>query len=495
MPQLQAGLSGQTDIISQLALALRQKDIPVSGTPSLPYLHGPNGLWSYPGLEQPVISTRVKPMGLAGVLPARASNVANPMYPFFTGFTDPAETQPEGVCDEPPTAGQTKNCFQTATWGRYGYQTRVVDISSIGQIINRSEFTDLFFVNNPLGNAENNPQGLTVPGSSPASLSLTNEISSRFAEVGVKFQNKLMHQLWEGNPANNTGGGGYAEFPGLDRLIRTGIKDAVTGQSCPSLDSLVIDMKYKPVTDLTGNDTVINVLTYAMRTLRSTASRTGLDPVDWVFVMRETLFYELTAVWPCTYMTYRCAFPNNGSNATLNLDAGDAIAMRDAMRNERYLIIDGMRVPVVLDDALTEESSGDNNQIGAACFASDIKILPMRVQGNRAVLFWEYFAWNGPGAALSPEVVNAAPLMNNYYWTDGGQYMWHFKLPRMWCIQWAGIIKPRVVLLTPHLAATINNIEYCPLMHPRDAFPDDPYFVDGGVQTRTTAPSLYNSWS
>lgn len=485
------------DILEQLATALaKRKDFP--GAPVGPYLHGPNGLWSYPGLERPVISTRVKPRGIAGLLPARPNNSMNPLYPYLTGFTNPSESQPDGVCDDPPTAGQMKNCFQTATFGRYSYQTRVMDITRLGQIINRGEFTDLLLLNDPLGN-DGPGSSITMPDSVPTNLALNNEASARFAELGIKFQNKLMKQVWYGNPTNNTGGGGYKEFPGLEYLISTGKRDAVTGTTCPSLDSLVLNMNYKSVTEMTGNDTVINVLTYTYRMLRNLASRTGLDPVDWIFVMRETLFYELTAVWPCSYMTYRCIMGGqsaSGAENNLVVNANDAIAMRDAMRQGNYLVIDGRKVAVVLDDALEEETSGDTNQIAANCFASDIKILPLRVQGNKAVLFWEYFDWNGPNAALNAATLNAAgTLLNNFYWSDGGQYIWHMKPPDNWCIQWLGLIEPRLILLTPHLAASINNIEYCPLMHPRDAFPDDDYFVNGGVTSRDTAPSWYNSWS
>jgi hypothetical protein len=451
--------------------ALATKDFP--GSPVGPYLHGPNGLWSYPGLERPVISTRIKPRGIAGLIPARPSNTEYPLYPYLTGFTYPSETNPEGVCDDPPTAGQMKNCFQTATYGRYSYQTRVLDLTRLGQIINRGEFTDLFFQNDPLG-FDGPGSSIVMPSSVPGSLSLVNDAASRFAELGTMFQNKLMKQVWEGDPSNNTGGGGYQEFPGLDRLISTGKRDAVTGTLCPTLDSLIVRM------------------------LRNLASRTGLDPVDWVFVMRETLFYELTAVWPCSYMTYRCIMGGQGSGASNNLtvDAGDAIQLRDSMRQGNFLVIDGRKVAVVLDDALTEETSGDTNQIAANCFASDIKILPLRVQGNKAALFWEYFDWQGPNAALAASTTAAlGGLLNNFFWTDGGQYLWHMKPPDNWCIQWLGMIRPRLVLLTPHLAASINNIEYCPLMHPRDAFPDDPYYLNGGVTSRDTAPSWYDSWS
>lgn len=496
-------LTGQVSLLDRLAQELGARSASpmrtkADGNPVGPYDHGPNGMWSYPGLEQAVISTRVKPRGLAGMLPMRPNNSMDPFYPYLTGFTDPSESNKEGVCDDPPTAGQVKNCFQTAVYGRYEYMTTEIDLTRLGQIINRGEFTDLVLMNDPLGLMPGNPAGLTIPGQSPASWSLMNDISNRFAAVGIKFQNKLMRQLWQGNPANNTAGGGYKEFPGLDSLIRTGVVDAQTGQTCPSMDSLIVNMNYKKVSEPTGDDNIVNVLTYTYRLLKNLASRTGLDPVQWVFVMRETLFYELTAVWPCNYLTYRCIMAGqsaSGAENNLVVDAGDAIALRDNMRQGNYLVIDGIRVNVILDDALVEETSGDTNRISQTCFASDIKILPLTVQGNISTLYWEYFAWNGPYAALSPEVRAAAPLLGNSFWSDGGQYMWTMKPPVMYCLQWAGIIQPRLILRTPQLCADIRNVQYCPLMHPRDAFPDDPYYVNGGVTSRNTAPSVYNSWS
>lgn len=471
----------KSSVIDQLLIELQQRGgTKATSVPGQsPYQHGPDGLWSYPGLERPVISTRVRPRGIAGAIPARPSNSMNPLYPYLTGFLDGSGSNANASCDDCPTPGPLKNCFQTSVFGRYCYQTRTIDITRMGQIINRSEFTDLMLWNDPIGGPPGE-SGLTYPGSAPGTINLNNEAAIRFAEVGVAYQNKLMKQVWEGNPTNNTAGGGYREFPGLDILIGTGKRDAVTGTLCPSLDSLIVNMNGKMVSSVTGNDNIVNVLTYTYRTLRSTASRTGLDPVTWVFVMREELFYEITAVWPCSYLTYRCLV----QNGVANLDVGDAITMRDEMRQGNYLVIDGQRVNVVIDDAITTA-----NVTGG--YTSDIKILPLTVQGNKAVLFWEYFAWNGPNAALAANTLAAAPLMGNYYWTDGGQYMWHLKPPVNWCVQWISVMEPRLILLTPHLAADIQNVGYAPLMNVRGAFSTDPYFVDGGVSTRNTAPSFY----
>ena len=467
----------KNSILDQLLLEIQQR----GGTkatqmpPVGPYQHGPDGMWSQAGLERPVISTRVQPRGLAGMLPARPNNSMNPLYPYLTGFVDGTGSNPNASCDDCPTPGPLKNCFQTSVFGRYCYQTRTIDITRMGQIINRGEFTDLMLWNQPL----NDTGGLTVPGSTDLNINLNNEASVRFAEVGVAFQNKLMQQVWTGNPTNNTAGGGYKEFPGLEILIGTGKRDAVTGTTCPSLDSTIIN--YNGPVNRTGSNNIVNVLTYAMRNMMSLASRTGLDPATWAVVMREELFYEITAEWPCNYLTYRCITQNN---AQAQLDVGDAIAMRDALRNGQYLVVDGKQVNVILDDAIpTTNTSGT--------FTTEIVILPLTVQGNKAVTFWEYFSWNGPNAALNASTLAAAPLMSSYYWTDGGQYMWHLKPPVNWCVQWIGVIEPRLILLTPHLATRIAGVSYTPLQNVRQPFSTDPYYVNGGVTSRATAPSFF----
>lgn len=464
-------------VLDQLLIELQNRGgtKATSMPPVGPYMHGPDGLWSYPGLERPVISTRVQPRGLAGMLPARPNNSMNPLYPYLTGFVEGTGGNPNASCDDCPTPGPMKNCFQTSVFGRFCYQTRTIDITRMGQIINRGEFTDLMIWNQPL----NDTGGLTVPGSTGLNINLNNEASIRFAEVGVAFQNKIMHQVWDGNPTNNTAGGGYREFPGLDILIGTGKRDAVTGVACPSLDSLMVPFN-AAVDNVDPDDNIVNTLTYTMRSLMSLASRTGLDPVTWAIVMREELFYEITAQWPCNYLTYRCITMNG---AMANLDVGDAIAMRDEMRNGQYLVMDGKRVNVIIDDAL--------NATGTGTYTSDIVIVPLTVQGNKSVLFWEYFAWNGPNAALSASTLAAAPMMSNYYWTDGGQYLWHLKPPVNWCVQWIGVIEPRLILLTPHLAARIQGVQYTPLQTPRQPFSDDPRYVNGGATSRSTAPSFF----
>lgn len=458
-----------------------------TGTPSTPYYTGPGGLFGVEGLERDLFSTRIQPRSFADMIPVFTSPVMNPYYAFLTGFQAGSGSEPSGVCDNPPTAGAGKSCVISAQFGRYSRMTRELEINRVGQQISRGEFTDLMFVNDPLTASE----GLNVitPATAPDSLTgalLRREVLMRFIELGVEFQNLLARQIWTGDPANNTAGGGYQEFPGLNELINTGYRDAFTGTTCPALDADIKNFQYGLVNPASGSSGIVNVLTYLARYLRHNAERMNLMPATWVVVMRETLFYEITNEWPCSYLTYRC---NLTDQNRLVVDPGDAIRMRDDMRENKYLLIDGVRWPVMIDDGITELDEGDNNQVPAAGFASDIYFIPLTVRGGRPVTYWEFYDYrNAPLDAINDG------RLNSYYWTDGGRFLWHAKPPLNWCVQWVAKAEPRIVLRTPQLSGRLQNVAYRPLQHERSPFPTDNYFVDGGVTGARTTPSLYAVW-
>ena len=458
-----------------------------SGTPTSNYMHGPGGIFGVDGLEQDIISTRVQPRGIAGNLPALGSIRMNPLFGYLTGYQANTGTRADGVCDDPEIAGPGKSCIQTAQFGRYSFMTKEIEINRVGQQTDRGEFLDLRVMNDPLLQPEGGLLNQNIPGSP----NLRREVLHAFVEVGVSFQNQLMQQVYQGNPANNTAGGGYQEFPGLDILIGTNKVDAFTGINCPSLDSDIKDFNYGLVDDVgvAGSD-IVEVVTYLWRFLRSNSSRMNFDPTTWVITMRNELFFELTAVWPCSYLTYRCTFRAAGNaQERVNVNAADQVALRDSMRQGSYLLIDGFQVDVVLDDGIAEESDADNANIAAGEFASDIYFIPMTVRGGRAVTFWQYLDYM-QGAMVA---VQDGRLLNDF-WTDGGRFLWHKKPPLNWCNKWVAKIEPRIILLTPQLAGRIQNVRYAPLQHTRDPFPTDNYFVDGG-QTSRTGPSLFSDWN
>jgi hypothetical protein len=473
------------DLMRELALALAPEIAKLgvkgaTGTPTTYYNNGPGGLFATAGQNQDVISTVVTPQGILDVLPAFPTVYMNPIFSYVTGFRADTGDEAATVCDNCKTAGIIKACRQTAAFGRYCRETREISVERLFQRIDRSEPGDLRLLNSPLSN------GNSMIPSRTRGNPLASEIQRALVEVGVSFERLLAQQVWQGNPANGNVGGGYSEFPGLDILIATGKVDAITGTSCPSLDPDIKDFNYQDVCS-GSSPSIVETLTYLYRYCSKNARTMNLDPVDFRFAMREELFYELTSCWPCSYLTFRCTSSSTG-NAVPQIDSTDAITMRDAMRNGRYLVIDGKQVPVILDDGIAEDTNTNNANLAAGEFASDIYLLPFSVKGNFSSLYMEYLDFS----KAQPDI-NLAGFQSIYDVTDGGKFLW-IKDNVRGCFLLQGVIRPRVILLTPQLAGRVTNVKYEPLQHTREPFPTDGYFVNGGVVT-TTDRGLYHEWT
>lgn len=441
------------------------------------YAHGPGGLLTYPGVDQNVFHTIVGAQpGILAQLPFTPSVYANPVYEVLTGIQDSTGSNKDGVCDDPPIGGLMKACKHWAPFGRYEFKTPSIEVNRLGLQNNRADPMDLRMVGSPLAGANRFTTG-GVTGDP-----LTNEIDKRLFERAMAFHRKLLRQVWQGNPANNTAQGGYKEVTGLDLLIATGYVDAETGVSCPSLASDVKDLNYLNVADHGAE--VVRALSYLMRTLNDLADRTGVQTVRWVIAMRPALFYELSAVWPCAYYTSGCNTTASGS-LNQNIDVVDQMAMRDAMRSGSYLMIDGRRYEVLQDDGIAEDSNTTNNRVPNPCFSSDIYVIPMSVLGGTAVTYGEYLDYQNAS-------MQSAINMPNVLITTNGPFLETVK-QTLWCLEFFAKMEPRLVMRTPWLAGRLNHVVYCPLQVPRQPFPDEPYHVNGGATGRTP-DSLYALW-
>lgn len=468
-----------------------EKSIPgfkaATGTAVGPYLHGPGGLFGVSGLERDVISTRIAPQGLASRLPVVRSNKMNPLFAYITGYLGESGAVATTPCATPPTAGAMKNCLQTAQFGRYSYQTRELEVNKIGQVNDRGEFIDLQIVNDPL---IADLGGSIFPNLPEQSQILAGrEMLARMLEVGVAFQNKLVRQVYAGNPSNNNAGGGYKEFPGLDILIGTSKEDALTRASCPSLGSDIKNFAYGNVATISGNNDIVHVISNLWRYVKGNADRMNFGVTTFAFTMRLDLFYELTAIWPCSYLTYRCQFRATDGTVVQNVSATDQVAMRDAMRAGKYLLIEGEQVEVIIDDGIIEHNRSGNANIPIGGYASDIYLVPLTVRGGMPATYWEVFDYSQALQGV------ADGRLGGQFWTDGGDYLWAQEPNTRYCTLLTAKIEPRIILRTPQLAGRVLNVVYVPLQHQRDALPTDYYFVNGGVSTARAAPSYYSDWN
>jgi len=321
------------------------------------------------------------------------------------------------------------------------------------------------------------------PAGVPPDRSLQLELTKLLLEYGTSVSRVLSQMVWRGNVANAVGTG-YVPFNGFDLQIVTGHADAITQTSCPSLDSDLKDFNYQLITATTPAD-IVQVISAMYNFLKRLAETTGMMPVDWVLVMRPSLFHELSQMWPCRYSTYGCNVTNTTTN-TVNINGMEMVRERDRLRQMRVLPIEGVEIPVITDVGITEETEADAGPIQAGEMASDIYMIPLRAAGV-PVTYMEFFQFNNPQMGPTLDWFHTGGPGGGVWTTDNGMWFWSNARTAS-CLKARGTIRPRLLLRTPQLAGRIQNVRYNPLQHERSPFPDDGYFVDGGDTSESNWP-------
>jgi hypothetical protein len=403
--------------------------------------------------------------------------MTQPRFGTITGFTATTGAEPTNPCDNPP-AGYMKGCNLTAAFGRYPRATQTIDFDDVMLQLHAGVTTELAIRGRLLGMGDVSPSGLSE------SDVLNIYTMAEMVTVGVNIERLLTQQMWVGNPANNTAGGGYKEFPGLARQIATGQVDADTGTTCPALDSDVKNFNYNDVCG-TGPD-IVEYLAQLEFYLTYNATQMGLDPASWAIVMRPDLWFVLSECWPCAYNTNRCASAVLGTSQ-VTIDGQAMTAERDRMRRGKTIDINGNAYPVIVDVGIAEQNNINDGNVGLGQYASSIFMVPLTIAGNFPVTYMEHVDYRQ--GARDKALLKG----KEHFWTDGGKYSWAID-PNLWCYELVVKIEPRVVLRTPQLAGRIDNVLYAPLQHVREPFADSPYFADGGVSLRGITPAVSHVW-
>lgn len=423
--------------------------------------HGNGGLFSQPALDASLFGAFVMPnFGLYSILPLYPTIYEHLVAGIVTGVTDSTGSEPSGLCDDPPYAGLMKLCQQAYPLGRFSRRSRTGELDAFGKLANRGEHTD----HRLFGNAADS---LPAAPSLNASNFLSSETDKILFELGVSFTRDIAPQIWTGTPANNTAQGGTRYFWGLDYLINTGYHDTYTSTACPAADPLIASFGDVQVqADTAGIVNHITQITYEI--WQNRARQFGLMPVTGAIVMRPQLFHIITSYWPCTYLTYRCITAAGSEGA---VDSTDAVNLRDAMRAGSYLMIDGVKVPVIQDDTIAETN------VGAGVYESSIYWVPLTVLGGKAVTYLEYFNYDTPEGFVrgAQELANGGAFNTS----NAGRFAWH-KSSYNWCVEVLVKTEQRLLLRTPQISARLTDVRYVPYVHERDWDPDGTYFANGG---------------
>ena len=439
-------------------------------------LHGNGSLFGSFPVERDIITAHMRPLGgLHSILPARPSVTENPLFASITGFTATNGAEAVYPCVDAPV-GYLKGCNLSAQFGRVMRDTQTIEIDKVMLRANRGDFSDLVLVGDLVGET----------GFAPPSVTKDNILNvvtkSEMLIASVNLERALYRLVWQGNPANNTAGGGYKEFPGLDRQIATGQRDWHTGTLCPALDSDVKSFAYQLVGGVARD--IVEYLSMLEYYLTTNADGMGLGPVTWVIVMRPQLWFELSAVWPCRYLTNRCSNTAAANPVVINDNVN--VAMRDAMRAGKYIDINGNRYQVVTDTGIFEHNNINNANCLPGEYASSIYMVPMTIVGGFQATYMEYVDYSQIGADV------ALLRGREEFWSEGGRYMWAIENLNF-CFKLKVKTEPRVILRTPQLAGRIDAVKYSPLQHVREVDPSNAYFLDGGVSLRPDT-SGYHVW-
>jgi hypothetical protein len=451
-------------------------------------LHGPGGLFNTPGLEDPIISLHVQARGLGQLLPAFPSNSTHPFYGLLTGFSDDVGSEPVYPCDDAPS-GYIKSGTLTAKFGRVARGSQDIRIPDTLFQVNSGENMDLQLIGSILND---DARGVLYPEQITEDGLLDMVTKAEMVTMGVRFERKLAKLLWQGqgDGSNDTAGEGYVEFPGIDSQVATGQVDAQnTGVPLPGADSTIWDFAYQ---DVSGGADLVGAMEEVADYLENLAIDTGVDPVEWVIVMRPQAWRAVSSMWPIQYNTQPDYTTITGTEHRVILDARENVRDRDAMRQGLYLDLNGKRYNVVLDTGIVEENNGSGVGLLPDEFASSIYFLPLSIVGNMPVLYWEYLDHR-----LGVPQSNLVPGMATWF-TDQGRFLWSWKTLYT-CFKLRAEIDTRVVLRTPHLAAKIQDIKYSRRLPLRDPDPASAYWVDGGVSNAPPAagrpaPTTYAPW-
>jgi hypothetical protein len=273
-------------------------------------------------------------------------------------------------------------------------------------------------------------------------------------------------------------------FNGLDVLVNTGYADAFTHVACPAADPIVLNAGGAII----QNTGVATVRRYVenYRAVKYLAEQLQVNDVQWSFLMRYQKFLALTEIWPCAYNTYRCyVTPPTAGSVVVDISASEQNAMRQAMRDGHYLLIDGEKVPVIIDTTMLEQN------VGAGNFQSDTYLLPIKsaTLGGQ-LLYLDYFNYRGQFGMQ--DIISQLGPQDEYRVSPDGRFAIFFMGGTAFCKQVMIRTRKRLVLRAPFLSVKIEDEQYNVYVHEREWDPAGSFYQDGG-QTSFAGNAVFNA--
>lgn len=465
----------ETQVLNTKALALGRAFLQAmgsdaiakaSGTPITTYMYSEGGLFGTAKQDPVLINALVGPFGVMGALDWIGVDHENPIYQAITRIytSSTAQSTVCGDCGVPTIL----RCAQTSCFGRICQQSEEVVWDELGLRANVNVPRVALF-----GNITD-PQGNVIIGMNQP---ITDMFTLSVAAAAYNQRRVVGGLMWTGNPANNAGG--YAEFSGFNLLINTGKIDALTGIACDGLDSTLINYSSN-VVGATGSPSIVRYVSAVVRQIWYRIDTAELDrtTAQIMIVMHPNVADCVFDAWACEY-GISCQV-----GATPRNDALRVADLRDDLKKRMVLKVDGVEIPVVLDNSINQAVSylGDDTNM-----CSDIYVITKAVNGKR-ITWGEYQDFNRTGGSTE------AFFRRNFgasgvTATDGGRYLLAAQASGGFCVDVKLLTKPRIIALMPQLLGRVQNVCCNPLKpFPAVSGSGGLYEVDGGV---TTVPPNY----
>lgn len=439
------------------------------------YGHGPSGVFNVPGVNRDVYPVIPRPLGISSRLPMVRNQYMQEKFELAMPVTAGSGSEPANDCATAPNPGRATVGFQYFPYGKIIRETETVDVNRLGQLVDNAEPIDLQIVGDLVD------QSPWIPDPARSVNFLNSELGLKYFTLGIEFERQVESDVFTGNPSSNSPSTLGRLYPaGLDLIINTGKIDAVYGSPLTGLDSLLVNWNnsfYNGTVTLNGQAAdIVTTMSATMNYLKARARITGVRQADWAIAMRYDLFYALTAIWPCSYLTNGCT--TTGVNL-IAVNGAEQVEMRDEMRTEgaEFLWINGIKYPVWITDQITESTAAGKR-------VSGIYFIPLRVDG-RFTTYFEYFnydneqitEWDGVGPA-------------NRRWTsNNGLYFWTFEQTR-YCDVIVAKTQYRLIVRRTDLAARIQAVGYNAVIATNVSQPGALYSIPSGVGIGQN-PSLY----
>lgn len=455
--------------IAELAKALGISDHAIEERQKADPLHGLNynstttyGALTAPGVRPQMFSTLVRPMSLARVIPATASEIQEELLEIQTGVTTSSDSNAANFCADPPGPGQLKTCQQIIKWGKYFIESGVNVLPQIGSRKNRADVPREIINAGPT-------QNQYVPDIMFNLRDTRSQLAYELYLVGVTLEQTMEKVLFSGNNATaytSTQLGWTAEFNGLDQWIKTGYTDVVSSTACPAMDSIVISYS----ASLSG--TIVTNLNDLWWGVYQRAEAMGMSGTNWALVMRPELFRALVDVVSDQYSVVRVT---GAQYEEANRNSDMIAARADDMLARQYLPVLGMQVPVILSHGPELTTTANNT------YRSDIYLVPLSWQGM-PLLRMEYFNLNNGYLREFEGFVgsNVRPINNGMFLAGRVEDSDSAFCPKF---QFASLM--RLFLETPWLAGRIDDISFTYTAQSRNPYAGESLYANGGVTVRS----------